>query len=196
VLLIALELICNIKYKVTGEQNLPKLPFIVASKHQSAFETILFWQTFFPPIYVLKKELLKTPFFGLYLWRLGMIYIDRQGQSSALKHMIIQAKNALNHQSPIILFPEGTRTTPGHRTNRYFPGITAIYSTTNVQIVPVALNSGLCWPGKKLIMKPGVVTVKILKPIQPGMDKDEFIQHLNSVIEDESLKLAQIDSDH
>ena len=190
-LLISLQIICNIRYKVIGKNNLPKLPYIVASKHQSAFETILFWQMFLPPIYILKKELTKFPFFGWYLIRLEMIYINRSSQSQALKHTIIETKKALDKNMAIIIFPEGTRTDPEHYSRRYFPGIKALYSSSDVPVVPIALNSGMCWPGKKFIMKPGLITVKILKPIDPGLDKDIFMTQLNSTIENESQNLLK-----
>ena len=190
-LLIALQIICNIRYKILGENNLPNPPYIIASKHQSAFETILFWQIFLPPIYVLKKELTKIPFFGWYLIRLGMIYIDRSSQSQALKHTITETKKAMDKKMTVVIFPEGTRTQPGHYSQRYFPGIKALYSSSDVPVVPIALNSGTYWPGKKLIMKPGLITVKILKPINPGLDKDKFMEQLNSTIENESQNLLK-----
>ena len=190
-LLIALQIICNIRYRIIGKNNLPKPPYIVASKHQSAFETILFWQMFLPPIYVLKKELTKIPFFGWYLIRLGMIYINRSSQSQALKHTIAETKKALDKNMVIIIFPEGTRTEPGHRSERYFPGIKALYSSSDAPVVPIALNSGVCWPGKKFVMKPGLVTIKILEPIKPGMDKDKFMTQLNSTIETQSQNLLK-----
>lgn len=189
-LLLALRLICGINYKIIGIENLPEAPFIVASKHQSAFETILFWQLFLPPVYILKKELTNIPFFGWYLKRTGMIAIDRQGQSKALKEIISKTKETLEQRKVVIIFPEGTRTNPGQVSNRYLPGISALYSMTNVPVVPVALNSGIYWPGKKFLIKPGTITVKILEYIKPGMDREKFIDYLVSAIEQESLNLS------
>lgn len=190
-LIIALRILCNIKYKIIGIDNLPEPPYIVASKHQSVLETILFWQIFLPPLYILKKELTKIPFFGWYLLRLGMIAIDRQGQSIALKQMISKAAKAIEHKATIIIFPEGTRTTAGQQSSRYLPGVTALYSTINVPVVPIALNSGKFWPSKKFTMKSGTVTIKILKPIEPGMEKKAFLTLLLLSIEENSLDLLR-----
>jgi 1-acyl-sn-glycerol-3-phosphate acyltransferase len=190
-LLIGLRIICNIKYNIIGQNNLPKPPYIVASKHQSAFETILFWQMFLPPVYVLKKELTKIPFFGWYLIRLKMIYINRSSQSQALKHTIIETQKALDKNMIVVIFPEGTRTNPGHYSEKYFPGIKAIYSSSNVPVVPIALNSGTLWSSKKFTMKPGSIIIKILKPINQGLDKDIFMKQLNLTIENESQSLLK-----
>ena len=120
-----------------------------------------------------------------------MIYINRSSQSQALKHTIAETKKALDKNMVIIIFPEGTRTEPGHRSERYFPGIKALYSSSDAPVVPIALNSGVCWPGKKFVMKPGLVTIKILEPIKPGMDKDKFMTQLNSTIETQSQNLLK-----
>ena len=190
--MLGLRLICGISYQIEGLEHLPRMPYIVASKHQSALETILFWLIFPNPVYILKKELLRIPVFGWYLFRLGMIYIDRSSGASALKQIIIKTQEALKEPVSIIVFPEGTRHPPAHHSTRYFPGITAIYNANNASIVPVALNTGICWPGKKLIMKPGMVTIRILPPIKPGLDKDKFMTKLNEEIERSSLELISL----
>lgn len=187
--LFGLKHICGITYKVIGLENLPDSPYILASKHQSAFETIFFWTIIDKPAYILKRELIFLPVFGQYLVRLGMIYINRKAGASALKNIIRNSKNALENNSVIIIFPEGTRTKPGHYTEKYHSGIEAIYNNNKVQVVPVALNSGMCWPGKDFALHPGVITIKILEPFEPGIDKASFSSKLNLNIEEESLNL-------
>lgn len=187
--LFLLKLICGIRYKVVGRENLPKEPFIIASKHQSAFETVAFWELFYIPTYVLKRELTKIPFFGIYLVRMQMICISRSAGASALKQIVKEADFHLKEGRHIIIYPEGTRTKPGTKTERYHPGIVALYNNCNVPVVPVALNSGEYWQNKKWTKTPGTITVKILPPIMPGLNKKEFLEKLNEQIEENSSKL-------
>ena len=189
--LFLLRIICGIEYKVTGYKHLPKGSYIVASKHQSAFETVLFWDLFYIPTFVLKRELTKLPFFGIYLVRMGMIYIDRSAGPKALKKIISDADAHIKDERKIIIYPEGTRTKPGVTSKKYNPGVTAIYKNCNVPIVPVALNSGSFWPSKGWIKYPGTIKVKILPAIEPGLDKAEFIKKLHNEIETTSFKLYE-----
>jgi 1-acyl-sn-glycerol-3-phosphate acyltransferase len=187
--MILLRLICGTKYRVIGRENLPKGPYIVASKHQSTFETVVFWQVFYIPTYVLKRELTKIPFFGLFLLRMRMIAIDRSSGIKALKKIVGEAEYHIKKNRHIIIYPEGTRTEVDKVTEEYHPGVLALYKHCNVPIVPVALNSGKFWPSKRWMKYPGTITIKILPPIDPGMDKKEFMTLLNQQIENESLKL-------
>lgn len=187
--LFLLRIICGIKYKVEGKEHLPRGPFIVASKHQSAFETVAFWEVFYIPTFILKKELTKIPFFGIYLTRMKMICISRAGGASALKQIVNDAAWHIKEGRKIIIYPEGTRTNIGVRTERYHPGVVALYNSCNVPIVPVALNSGKFWRNKQWTKHPGTVTIKILPPIMPGLSKQEFLKKLNHEIEDTSALL-------
>lgn len=191
--MILLRLICGTKYRVVGRDNLPKGPYIVASKHQSTFETVVFWRVFYIPTYVLKRELTKIPFFGLFLLRMRMISIDRSSGLQALKKIISEADYHIKHNRHIIIYPEGTRTEVGKVTAEYHPGVVALYKNCNVPIVPIALNSGKFWPNDTWMKYPGTITIKILPPINPGMDKGEFMKLLHEQIEGESLKLAKAD---
>lgn len=184
-----LKKICGINYQVEGLENLPQTPCILASKHQSAFETIFYWTIIKKPAYILKRELIFLPVFGLYLLKLGMIYINRKAGLAALKQIIIESKKALANKATIIIFPEGTRTSPGTETKRYYPGISAIYENNEAVVVPVALNTGLFWPSKGFAMKSGTVKIKILKPINYGLGKQIFLEELQNSIESESIKL-------
>jgi len=187
--LFLLRIICGIKYQVTGYKHLPRGPYIVASKHQSAFETVLFWDVFYIPTFILKKELTKLPFFGVYLVRTGMIYIDRAAGSKALKQIINDADKHIKARRKIIIFPEGTRGKPGVVADKYNSGVIALYKHCNVPIVPIALNSGSFWPSKGWIKYPGTIKMKILPPIEPGLDKAEFIKRLHNDIETNSFQL-------
>ena len=186
--LFLLKHICNIDYKVEGQKNIPHKPYLVASKHQSVFETIVFWSIFYVPTFVLKKELLSIPFFGMYLKRMKMIAIDRKDGMNALKKIILKSDYHIKRARNIIIFPEGTRTEYGTKKDHYSPGVSAVYIGMNIPVLPIALNSGQFWPSKG-DKKPGTITIKVLKPILPGLDRKVFLKTLQESIETESAKL-------
>ena len=183
-----MKVICGIDYKLVGLEDLPRGGFIIASKHQSALETFILALTFSSAIFILKKELVQMPLVGVYLKATKMIAVDRSQGKKAIQHI----KTQLEHIDPnavFIIFPEGTRTTPGVRTEKYHSGIVLAYETLRWPVVPVALNTGLFWP-KKGPITPGTATIKFLKP--PNLKeykRDSFVTQLNKVIEEESIEL-------
>lgn len=181
--LVGLRLFCRIRYEIRGEEHLPKGGFIIASKHQSAWDTVIFLKMFRRSSYILKKELLRIPFYGWYLPAMGMIAIDRKGGASALKDMVKTAKQRIAEGRVIVIFPEGTRTKPGAEIPEYQPGISAIYTQTDVPVVPAAVNSGLYWGKGQFLKKPGKIILEFLPPIPPGLKRKEFMEQLHSSIE-------------
>jgi len=186
--LFMLRILCGISYEIRGRENIPDIPFIIASKHQSAWDTVIFLKLHNNPAYILKKELLKIPFFGIYLKGLKMIPIDREGGSKALKQMLNDVKERLSNNRTIVIFPEGTRTAPGDKTS-YQPGVAFIYKDIENPIVPVALNSGLYWGKSSFIKKPGKIILEYLPPIKEGLDRKSFTKTLENAIEEPSKKL-------
>lgn len=182
------RIFCGIKYEVRGRENIQKTPVIYASKHQSAWDTIIFLNLFPSVAYVLKKELLRLPFWGWYLWRMKMIAIDRSAGASSIKQIIRDGKAALAEGRPIVIFPEGTRKKPGSEPD-YQSGITAMYSSLGVPVIPVALNSGVYWGKNAFFKTPGTIIIEFLPPIPPGLPKKEFIERLQETIETASNKL-------
>jgi 1-acyl-sn-glycerol-3-phosphate acyltransferase len=187
-LLGALRLICGLDYETRGLDNLPEGPAIVASKHQSTFDTIVFNRFLPEAAYVLKKELMAIPCFGWYLRRTGMIPVDRSGGTRALKEMIAEARRAAGEGRSILIFPEGTRTAPGD-SRAYHPGVAALYRSLDLPVVPVALNSGLYWPRRSFVKRPGHIVVEFLPPIHPGLDRKAFMERLRTDIEQASRRL-------
>ena len=191
-ILFSLKIVVGLDYRVEGLENLPKGRFMVASKHQSAWETLALHLIFPDPSIVLKKELLKLPILGRFIEKVGMVPIDRSGRASALKSMLIAARKWANIGRPIIIFPQGTRVTAGEKHN-YHSGVFAVYRALKVPVVPVALNSGTFWSRKAFIKKPGIITVRVLSYIRPGMDRKEFMEKLEDVIETETELLEKIE---
>ncbi len=186
--LVLLRVICGLGYRLEGLENLPDRPVVIAAKHQSIWETLAFCHIFRRPIFVLKQELLRIPFYGWYLKRMGMIAIDREGGAKALRRMMAEARQRLDDGKHIVIFPEGTRTLPGQRRS-YHPGVAALYKQLGVPVLPVALDSGLFWPARSFRQKPGRITVKLLPPLPPGLERRAFIARLERAIEDASRAL-------
>ncbi|AIL64611.1 1-acyl-sn-glycerol-3-phosphate acyltransferase [Rickettsiales bacterium Ac37b] len=191
--LFGLRLIYNLNFEVRGLEYLPKnQPYIIASKHQSTYEVIIFHAIIKEyPVYVLKRELTRIPLYGLYLLRTGMIVINRLRRMEALKQLMAQAKQRLSENRPIIIFPEGTRTSVGTITN-YHSGISLLYEKNNVVVVPAALNTGVFWPKNSFLKKSGTCVIEFLPPILPGLSKEEFIHILKERIEAKSKELLNI----
>ncbi len=184
----AMRWVIGLEYEVRGLQNLPEGPVIIASKHQSAWDTIVFCLLSSDPVYILKKELLLIPLWGWYVRKAGNIPVDRTAGTKALKGMVSDVAAALAKGLQVVIFPEGSRTAPGER-RPYNPGIAAIYAHTKAPVTPVALNSGLFWGRRSFIKKPGRIVVEILPPISGGLRPRVFLAELEQKIEDASERL-------
>ncbi|MDX2027605.1 MAG: lysophospholipid acyltransferase family protein [Alphaproteobacteria bacterium] len=180
----------GLTYRIIGREYVPKGACIIASKHQSAWETFKLHILFYDPAIVLKKELLNIPIWGWYLRRAGMIPIDRAGRARALSAMMQAAHATVRAQRKIVIFPQGTRVAPGAEKS-YKSGIAALYQELNVPIVPMALNSGVFWPKNSFLKKPGIITIEFLPPIPPGLERSTMMERLRSGLEAASDRLAQ-----
>lgn len=180
--------LCGLRHEIRGGAHLPAQPCILAAKHQSAWDTIIFLLLVDTPSYVFKKELLWVPLFGWYMLRAGSIAIDRRGGAGALRQMIESAREALRRGQFIVIFPEGTRVAPGRR-RPYHPGVAALYSQLDVPVVPVAVNSGLYWGRRRFRKRPGRIVLEFLPPIAPGLPRRDFAAALETAIETASDRL-------
>lgn len=189
-LLWMMRLVCGLDLRVVGRERIPAAPAIFALKHQSAWETIAF-PALAPPLSgVLKRELLMIPVYGWYMRRLGMVPIDRKAGAAAVRKMLRRAGDETAHGRSIMIMPEGTRLPPG-RTGRYHPGVAALYAHLGLAVVPVALNSGLFWRRRGLLLRRGTVTMEFLEPIAPGLERREFMTLLQDRIEAASERLRR-----
>ena len=179
----------SLRHEVRGRAHIARGPVLYAAKHQSAWDTIVFFTILERPLYVLKEELLLIPFVGWYLRRAGMIAIDRRGGAKALRGMIAAASARAAEGHEIVIFPEGTRTAPGVA-RPYQPGVAALYSRLNLPVVPVALNSGHYWHRRGFAKRPGTIVIEFLEPISPGLERETFSRLLQERIETACARLS------
>lgn len=175
--------IIGTRFSFRGLENIPTdRPFIVASKHQSSWETYSVLLFLDDPSFILKRELIYVPLFGWYMAKMNVVPVNRGKRSEALRAMAHQAQIQYTQGRKIIIYPEGTRTEPGAEPKYKF-GITHLYRELDAVILPVAVNSGLFWPRKSFRLYPGTIIMEFLPVIEPGMDKEAFASELEERIE-------------
>ena len=184
------RVICGVRYRVVGRDNIPQDPCIVLSKHQSAWETLAYQIILPPQVWVLKRELLRVPFFGWGLAMMSPIAIDRGSATRALKQTLEQGKSRLSDGWWIVIFPEGTRIAPGKR-GRYHLGGAWLACKTGAPVLPIAHNAGTVWGRNAFIKYPGTITVSIGPVIRPaGMTADALNRKAEHWIENEVARLG------
>lgn len=184
------RLCLGIRMEIKGKENIPAEASIVLSKHQSAFETVALQDVFPSMVFVMKKELLRLPFFGWALGSMKMISIDRGAGKAALEQLVTQGKERLGAGIWVTIFPEGTRVAPGHK-KRYKPGGAHLAVQSGALVVPVAHNAGEVWPRQAFLKKPGVVTFSIGPAIDPkGLSEAEVNARVEDWIEAEMHRLS------
>lgn len=184
--------IIGLDYQVRGWEHVPKgKSFLLAAKHQSAYETFKLHLLFDDPAIVLKKELLSVPLWGAFIRKIDPIAIDRSSKKQSIKLLMAEVQRVKDQHRPIVVFPQGTRvrTTTTTTEKPYKSGIGRMYEASELPIVPLALNTGLFWPKMSWIKKPGTVIFEFLPVIEPGMTSDEAMKILESRLEDASSKL-------
>ena len=183
-----LKYICQISHEIQGQEHIPSHAVLVASKHQSAFETFALFYYLPQAIFIHKKQLFFIPIFGQYLKKINMISIDRKGGASTMRLMLKQTKEKVLHGFSIIIFPEGTRKKPGEKPD-YKSGFIGIYNEIKTQILPVAVNSGKCWPKHTFIKKSGNIIIKFLPPIKSHLTRNKVLSEVETIIEEATKKI-------
>ena len=178
-----LQIFLSTKIIIKGKENIIKdKKFFIAASHQSIFETFFLQTIFNSPVFILKKELLMIPVFGWYLKKIGSISIKRNKVSKDNLYFFYDITKHINSSNrPLIIFPQGTRLPPGDRTP-FKKGSGRIYEELKISCQPIAINSGNTWPKKDTKKIDTILTVSILKPIEPGLTKEIFLKELESVI--------------
>ena len=183
-----LRVTAGISVEYRGLEKIPPGALLVASKHQSVWDTFGLVTLFDDPAYIVKRELMWIPVFGWYIWKSDMIPVDRGARGGAMAGMIESARAELARGRQIIIFPEGTRTAPG-APPAYRNGIANLYAAAGVPCVPIALNSGLFWPRRKFMRYPGTIVLEVLEPIPAGLDRGTFATRLQNDIETATARL-------
>lgn len=183
-----LHVLAGTTCEVRGE--VPQGGVLVASKHQSMWDTIVMTAILKNPAMVLKRELLWIPFYGWYAMKSRMIAIDRGSGSKAIRRLVSQGKAAIAGGRPVVIFPEGTRAAPGSKLD-YKPGVAALYRQLGVDCVPAAVNSGVFWGRRGFTRRPGTIVLEFLEPIPAGLDRKTFMETLETRIESAASRLAE-----
>ncbi|MBL8551485.1 MAG: 1-acyl-sn-glycerol-3-phosphate acyltransferase [Hyphomonadaceae bacterium] len=175
--------ICGIRIVVEGTEYIPTGPALVAVKHQSMLDTIVPFKLLDDPTVVAKYELTRLPFVGWYIRWAKLIPVDRGAHIRALKDMARRANAEVATGRQLVIFPEGTRRPVAAKPPAYKPGIALLYRELGVPCTPVALNTGYCWPAHGVTRTPGLVTIRFLPPIPPGLPREEFMHAMQTAIE-------------
>lgn len=183
-----LRTLAGIDYEIRGREHLPDRPCLIAAKHQSAWDTLIFNLILRDPSFVVKRELLSLPFFGWSLKRYGVVPVDRAGGAKALRRMVAESKAVARQGRSIVIFPEGTRVRAGE-TRPFHPGVAALYRELDLPVVPVALTSGDHWGRGAFLKRPGTIRLEFLPPIPPGLDRKAFMQRLGADLESATARL-------
>jgi len=174
-LLAGLGPIGGIRVEVAGLYHLPASgAALLASQHQSEFDTLVWMRLLKRPSYVMKQELTRTPLVGPMLVPAGMIPVDRSGGPGALRRLLADTAAARDAGRQIVIFPEGTRVPPGHSVALQ-PGIAALASRLDLPVIPVATDSGLCWTRSRLGLRSGTIHIEIGPPISSGAKRDQLL---------------------
>ena len=181
--ILIVRLLLNTKVEVKGINNIPTTEkYFVASAHQSMFETFALQAVIDYPVFILKKELLKIPLFGLYLKKIKSIEIVRDTTTKDNLSFFDKVATIIkNENRPLLIFPQGTRVEAREQIP-FKKGVGRIYEALNISCVPIALNSGNVWPKKGIIKYPGKITISLMEPIKPGLSRDDFIKTLENKI--------------
>lgn len=190
IVLMLARVVCGVRYQVLGAEQLSGTPSLVLSKHQSAWETLAFQAILPPQVWVLKRELLRIPFFGWGLAMTSPIAIDRSAGMRALKMMLEQGKDRIAKGFWIVMFPEGTRVAPGQR-GHYHIGGAWLATQLGVPVIPVAHNAGTLWPKGAFLKHPGLITVSLAPPLDVrGLKADAVNRQVEAWIEAEVERIG------
>ena len=175
----AVSAICGIRYRVTGLDRLPKGAVILASRHQSAFDTIVWFHLVPNASYVLKDQLTKLPFAGPLLVPAGMIAVDRDGGAKTMRGLIKDGRQAVRDGRQIVIFPEGTRAPPDQLLPLQ-PGVAALAAIAKVPVHPVLTDSGLFWGRRAFGKRPGTIQIEVCPPLPSDIERQDFMDRLQA----------------
>ena len=178
----------GLKNEVRGE--VPTGEVLIAAKHQSFFDILILFEALPAAKFIMKRELMWTPIIGVYAKRLGCVPVDRGKRGAAIQKMLTDVEAGRSAPGQLCIYPQGTRVAPGAQM-RYKAGTAALYSELGQPCIPVATNVGLFWPRKGILRKPGTGVIEFLPPIEPGLETESFMAHLEDIVEARSNALMK-----
>ncbi len=190
-ILALLRVVCRIRVEFRGLEHRQDGAALIAAKHQCMLDTMAPLLVLDDPAYVMKRELMRIPVYGLYARRLAMIAIDREAGSKALRALISDARDRIAKGRSVVIFPEGHRTAPGAVPD-YKPGVAALYRDLDRPCTPMATNSGVHWPAHGFRRRPGVIVYEFLPAIPPRLPRTRFMTEIELAIETASAALAPL----
>lgn len=189
---LGLKWICGIHVEFRGQEHVSGGPLLIAGKHQAMLDVFVPFLMFDDPVLVMKRELLWYPALGWYALKTRMLAIDRSGGAKTMRKMLAAAEARVKGENrQMLIYPEGTRSDPGAAPDYKPAGVRAFYKSLNVPMVPLATNSGLCWPARGMSRTPGKVVYQILPPIAPGMNPKAMLKELEQQLEAGSERLLE-----
>jgi 1-acyl-sn-glycerol-3-phosphate acyltransferase len=184
-----LQRICGTEVEFRGLENVPAGPAIIAAKHQSALDVLALILVVPRFSFIYKRELDALPLFGAYLRACGQMSVDRKKRGGVLPQLVAAAKEKFDENRRLVIFPEGTRRPVG-APPLYKAGVARLVEATGATCIPVALNSGLFWPRRRFVRRPGKMVVEFLPPLSSGLGKDDFMRTLQTQIETATNRLV------
>ncbi|NOD47964.1 MULTISPECIES: 1-acyl-sn-glycerol-3-phosphate acyltransferase [unclassified Ruegeria] len=178
----------GIRCEVRG--TAPSNEVVVGAKHQSFLDIIMIFNAIPHGKFIMKRELLFTPVIGMYARRLGCIPVNRGKRGAAVAKMVKDVAKEFSEPGQLVIYPQGTRVAPGAK-KPYKVGTAVLYEGLGFPCVPVATNAGVFWPRTGVMRKPGLAIVDFLEPIEPGVERDDFLGRLEDVIETRSNELMR-----
>ncbi len=191
ILLGGARVICGIRLQVEGMQHVPQGAALLASRHQSAFDTLV-WLTLLPRCcYVLKRELLRIPLFGFLIPFTGMIAVDRDGGGAALRVLMRDGARAARAGKQIVIFPEGTRAAPDTLLPLQ-PGIAGLAAATKLPVIPVLTDSGHVWGRRAFRKRPGLIRIVVLPPLPAGLPREVLMRRLTETLQTDISRVPTV----
>lgn len=186
-----LKLVAGVTVELRGRENVPTGRAMIAAKHLCMFDVFAQFAWLPDSCFVMRKELLRIPFFGWYARKAGMVVIDREGRVKALQAMVRESRERLAEARQLVIFPEGHRGEPGVA-GHYQPGVAALYRELDMPVTMVATNSSVHWPTLGYLRPPGVIVFEYLPPLPAGLKRGDFMRQLEDSIETASNALLKV----
>ena len=192
IILHSLKFICGVSWEINGLNNIPKGPCIIAANHQGVWESFFLQTISTPSSSIIKRELLFIPFFGWALACLKPIHLKRSNKFRSFKTVINKGSKKIAKGTSLIIFPEGTRSKPEDGLKPFSNSCGVLSVNNNIPVIPICHNSGLYWRNKSFIKKPGVIKVRIGKPIYGDSPKN-VTKNVKNWIQSNFDKMHQLD---